>query len=136
MIPYLDRDLIRKHATEAREAYAKITGRPITFPLVLEDLFYTLFGLETVYDTEGRLNNIEVGILGCLFPDGHPSPFMGKDKIIAVNQTPAPGFDPTGYGAFHTIAHEGMGHYVLHFLKGVTGKKTDRPSFCRTGTKD
>jgi len=99
-------------------------------------MFYTLFNLETIYDTEGILNGIESGLLGCLFPDGHPSPFMGKDKIIAVNQTPTLGFDPTRYGTQHTIAHEGMGHYVLHFLKGTSGKKTDQPAFCRNGTKD
>lgn len=136
MIPYLERIVIQKHAAEARDMYVKITGRPLSFPLPLEDMFYTLFDLETIYDTEGCLNKIEPGLLGCLFPDGQPSPFMGKDKIIAVNQTPIAGFDPTRYGAQHTIAHEGMGHYILHFLKGTTGKKNDRPAFCRNGTKD
>lgn len=136
MIPFIERDLIRKHALEARELYVKISGRPLTFPLPLEDMFYALFNLETIYDTDGHLNKIQPGLLGCLFPDGHPSPFYGKDKIIAVNQTPSIGFDPTRYSAQHTIAHEGMGHYVMHFLKGTTGKKRDRPAFCRNGTKD
>ena len=89
--------------------------------------------LETVYDTDGKLNKLGDGIIGCLFPDGHWSPFGGKDKIIAVNLTPASNFNPTVFSDSHTIAHEGMGHYVLHFLKGVTGKAVDRPTYCRTG---
>jgi hypothetical protein len=92
--------------------------------------------LETVYDTDGRLNNLGEGIIGCLFPDGQRSPFGGKDKIIAVNLTPSSNFDPTVFSDAHTIAHEGMGHYVLHFLKGVMGKAVDRPTYCRTGKKD
>jgi hypothetical protein len=135
MIPFLRREVIRQHATEAKVLYEKRIGRPVTYPLNVEDFFYVLFGLETVYDTEGRLNNLGDGIIGCLFPDGHRSPFGGKDKIIAVNLTPASNFDPTVFSDAHTIAHEGMGHYVLHFLKGVTGKAVDRPTYCRTGGK-
>lgn len=136
MIPYFERDLIRKYAAEAREEYSRLIDRPISFPLNLEHMFDVLFGLQIVYDTEGILNDIEVGIIGCLFPEGHPSPFSGKDKLIVVNFTATPDFDPTHYSDQHTIAHEGMGHYILHFLKGIAGEKADRPAFCRTKKKD
>lgn len=136
MIPYLERELIRQYACEARALHEKRTGKPTSYPLNVDDFFYDLFGLQVVYDTENVLNRIESGLLGCLFPDGHPSPFGGKDKIIAVNLTPTPEFDPTPFSSLHTIAHEGMGHYVLHHLKGITGGKSDRPTYCRTRIKN
>jgi len=68
MIPYLRRELIRQYAIEARGLYEKRVGRPVTYPLNVEDFFYVLFGLETVYDTAGKLNQLGEGIIGCLFP--------------------------------------------------------------------
>jgi hypothetical protein len=129
--PFISKAKIRKYAAEARAEYERRIGRPLRYPLPLEDIFPNLFGLDVVYDTEGRLNALDDGIIGCLFPDGHQSPW-GMDKIIAVNLTATMGFNPGIYGQQHTIAHEGLGHYVLHFLKGVGAQKQDRPRYCRT----
>jgi hypothetical protein len=39
MIPFLRRELIRQHATEAKVLYEKLIGRPVTYPLNVEDFF-------------------------------------------------------------------------------------------------
>ena len=44
MIPYLRREVIRQHATEARSLYEKQIGRLVSYPLNVEDFFYVLFG--------------------------------------------------------------------------------------------
>jgi len=147
-IPYLHRDVIRKNTLEVIKEYEKRRGKKTEFPIDSGDVFDILFGLETVFDTNGVLNDIDKRIIGCLFPDGHPSPW-GRDKQIVVNATKvgedkiektAEGrlrirvcsFDPTVFNENFTIAHEGMGHYVHHFLKGITGEKMDRPIYCRS----
>ena len=84
---------------------------------------------------------MESGIIGCIFPDGAPSPW-GRDKLIVVNVTKARSsigkvpysldtFDPTFYKDSFTIAHEGMGHYVIQFLQGIKEASVNRPPFCR-----
>jgi hypothetical protein len=131
-IPFLAEELIRKYVHEVLKEYEKVRGKPITFPLDAVDVFEKLFDLVTVFDTEGVVNGrIGDGIIGCLFPDGHASPW-GPDKRIVVNATRSPRFDPTRYNENFTVAHEGMGHYILHYLKGITEEKHDRPEYCRT----
>jgi len=131
-IPFLAEELIRKYVHEVLKEYEKARGKPVTFPLDAVDVFEKLFDIVTVFDTKGVINNqIGNGIIGCLFPDGHASPW-GQDKLIVVNATRSPHFDPTGYNENFTIAHEGMGHYIFHYLKGITGEKQDRPAYCRT----
>jgi hypothetical protein len=129
--PFVSRAKIGKYAAEARAQYERHSGKPLRYPLPLEDIFADLFGLNVVYDTEGLLNGLGDGIIGCLFPDGHQSPW-GKDKIIAVNLTSTADFNPEAFGQQHTVAHEGMGHYVMHFLKGIGERKQNRPRYCRT----
>jgi hypothetical protein len=132
MIPFFERELIRKYTREALQEYERVRGKGITFPLDVADVFDKLFGLETVFDDQGIINQRSGdGIIGCLFPDGHPSPW-GRDKLIVVNVTKSPSFNPMRYNDNFTIAHEGVGHYILHFLKGITGEKRDRPEYCRT----
>jgi Zn-dependent peptidase ImmA (M78 family) len=146
MIPWLDKEVIKKHVEEARAEYSRLVGKSISYPIDSSHVLEVLFDIETIYDTFGCLNGIEEGIIGCIFPDGHVSP-LGKDKQIFVNKSviqgrggmrvgntviKIPKFDPTLYNDNFTVAHEGIGHYVLHFLKGVTGENIDRPIFCRT----
>ena len=123
-------------------------GKKSDFPIDCGDVFSVVFELETIFDTDGVLNSIDKKIIGCLFPDGHPSPW-GRDKQIVINATKVGenkigrtidgririrvcSFDPTVFNENFTIAHEGMGHYVHHFLKGITGEKMDRPIYCRS----
>ena len=147
-IPYLRKEEIRKNTLEVLKEYEKRRGKKTGFPIDSADVFDILFGLETIFDTNGVLNNIDKRIIGSLFPDGHPSPW-GRDKQIVVNATKVGedkiertavgrlrirlcSFDPTVFNENFTGAHEGMGHYVHHFLKGITGEKMDRPIYCRT----
>src|SRR6266478_4900092 len=122
--PFVPKREIVKMTAELRNEFQRRSGRALRYPLPLEDIFNDLFGLQVIYDMDGRLNNLGDGIIGCLFPDGHPSPW-GKDRIIAVNLTATPNFDPEPFGQQHTVAHEGAGHYLFHFLKGISGKKED-----------
>jgi hypothetical protein len=122
MSQFLSVETIRQHVTELHRQYERRRGKPLTFPLDANDVAERVFGLQVMYDTQGILNRIDDDILGCIYPDGHPSPW-GKDKIIAVNLTPRRGFDPTTRNDNHTIAHECAGHYVLHFLKGIMGEQ-------------
>lgn len=145
--PYLTRETIRRYATELFEQYKRARGRPVTFPLDAADLFKRLFELDTIYDDQGVLNGIEPGLIGCLFPDGHMSPWE-RDKIIAVNVTTTPPpehqteriiglsawYEITHRNQNFTAAHEGM-HYVLHFLKGIGGEQYRRPTYCRTAAR-
>ena len=148
MIPYLPREEIRRNAQEVIKEYEKRRGKKTDFPIDCGDVFSVVFELETIFDAEGVLNDIDRKIIGCLFPDGHPSPW-GRDKQIIVNATKIGedrierttdgrlriqlcSFNPTVYNENFTIAHEGMGHYVHHFLKGITGEKMDRPIYCRS----
>lgn len=131
MIPYLPREEIRRNAQEVIKEYEKRRGKKTDFPIDGGDVFSVVFELETIFDTEGVLNGIDKKIIGCLFPDGHPSPW-GKDRIIVVNASKNASFDPSVYNENFTIGHEGMGHYVHHFLKGITGEKMDRPIYCRS----
>jgi hypothetical protein len=147
MIPFLAKDKIRTYTLEVLKEYEKRRGKKTDFPIDAGDVFSALFDLETIFDTEGRLNEIDKGIIGGLFPDGHPSPW-GRDKQIVVNATKVGedkcektvkgfrikfcSFDPTVYNDNFTIAHEGMGHYVLHFLKGITGENLSGPIYCRS----
>lgn len=48
-------------------------------------------------------------------------------KLIVINAVP--GYQ--GFSHSHTIAHEGGGHYILHFLQGVGPEAASRPVFCR-----
>jgi Zn-dependent peptidase ImmA (M78 family) len=131
MIPFFGRERIRKCTREVLQEYERVRAKKIAFPLDVADLFDKLFGLETVYDDQGIINQrLGDGIIGCLFPDGHPSPW-GKDKLIVVNVTKNQSFNPMRYNDNFTIAHEGAGHYILHFLKGITGEKHNRFEHCR-----
>lgn len=131
MIPFLPIDEIRKNTLEVMREYEKRRSKKIDFPIDAGDIFSMLFDLQIIFDTDGALNRIDKGIIGCLFPDGHLSPW-GRDKIIVVNASPTSSFNPSVYNVNFTIAHEGMGHYVLHFLKGISGEKMDRPIYCRS----
>jgi Zn-dependent peptidase ImmA (M78 family) len=57
---------------------------------------------------------------------------MGTRQTHRLNVTPSTLFDPTGYSDNFTIAHEGMGHYIFHHLKGVGKEKNKLPEYCRS----
>ena len=130
-VPYVTIATIQQHTQEALWLYQRARKTKNVFPLEPEDLFERLFGLPTIYDDRGLVNEAYgKGIVGCLFPDGQPSPW-GRDKLIVVNQTRTCDFDPTKRSAEFTVLHEGMGHYILHHLKGITGERLQRAVFCR-----
>jgi hypothetical protein len=86
-IPFLTQELIRKNVHEVLNEDERVRRKPITFPIDATDVFQKLFDLETIYDMDGVINDqIGNGIIGCLFPDGHPSPWR-RDKLIVVNVT-------------------------------------------------
>jgi hypothetical protein len=117
---------IRCYAEAVIAQYEQKIG-PIKFPLDVADMFDRLFDLQTVFDDTGKLDDaFGPGVIGCLFPPGQRSPW-GRDKLIVVNAT-AP---YKGYSSSHTIAHEGGGHFILHFLQGVAPRAESRPVFCR-----
>lgn len=138
MIPYLSPEEIRKYGMETLREYERIRGRRIEFPIDPLDIFERLFGLAVIYDDRGILNQMGEGIIGCMYPDGHPSPW-GRDKVIVINITkPSSGGDhkcsindPTTRNENFTTAHEGF-HYILHYLKGIMGEQYRRPIFCRS----
>lgn len=147
MVPFLTKEKIREYAAETLREYQQVSGKEIQFPIDPIDIFERLFGLTVIYDDKGKLNELGKGIIGCMFPDGYPSPWV-EDKVIAVNITKpdepyckkiGPGRlivsdgsnDPTGRSENFTIAHEGM-HYILHFQKGIMGAQYRRPIYCRT----
>jgi hypothetical protein len=117
---------IRKYAEGVLSQYEHLVGG-LQYPLDMTDIFDRLFGLETVFDDQGVLDRtFGAGVIGCLFPPGHKSPW-GKDKLIVVNATS----EYQGFSASHTIAHEGGGHFILHFLQGIGPQSESRPVFCR-----
>jgi hypothetical protein len=123
--PFVSIDTIRRYAQETLLEYEQREGS-LRFPLDLEDVFLRLFDLTTVYDDSGRLDKLYgPGVIGCLFPGGHASPW-GKDRLIVVNA--CRGYER--FSASHTIAHEGGGHYILHFLKGVGWSGPTKPMYC------
>lgn len=141
---FFNKERVRHHAADLVRQYEKRRGKPVKHPLDPVDMFATLFDLDTIYDHEGRLNRIEPNIIGCIFPDGAPSPW-GRDKLIVVNVTKATSratiggvtysldtFDPTLYNDRFTVAHEGMGHYVMQFLQGIRENGANRPPSCRS----
>ena len=76
MIPFLRRELIKTTRDRGQSPLREADrGDPVTYPLNVEDFFYVLFGLETVYDTDGRLNN---------FGEGHHRLFIPGRAAIAV----------------------------------------------------
>ncbi len=115
--PYLTKEVIRQYATELLKQYERVRGKPVTFPLDAADLFERLFGLATIYDDQGVLNKIELGLIGCLFPDGHISPWE-RDKVIAVNvtTTPPPGYENRGHCAIFTFELHPQRHNSLSYL--------------------
>ncbi len=124
-VPFVKIETIRQYATQTLREYEKRTGQ-LDFPLDLAEMFDSLFGLTTIYDDTGILDRLYgSGVIGCLFPDGHVSPW-GKDKLIVVNALPA----YAGFSSSHTIGHEGGGHYVLHFLKGIGWEGGPKPMYC------
>ncbi|MBI4377313.1 MAG: ImmA/IrrE family metallo-endopeptidase [Elusimicrobia bacterium] len=155
-------------AEELSKEYIRRAGKE-EFPRntdVMMDVAATLFGLDVVFDDQGMLDSRfgdDHRIIGCLFPEGHASPW-GRDKLVVVNVTPPrccreaeprieaekrrrreageregilmhvckeDTFDPRPYNKNHTIAHEIIGHYALHFRKGVGGEHFRRPTYCR-----
>ena len=123
---YIPVATIRKYAEEVLFEYERMVGR-LEFPLDVADIFERLFDLQTVFDDKGVLDRTYgTGVIGCLFPPGHPSPW-GRDKLIVINA--GPGYQ--GFSHSHTIAHEGGGHYILHFLQGIGPEAASRPVFCR-----
>jgi hypothetical protein len=56
MIPFFERELIRKYTRETLQEYERVRGKRITFPLDVGDVFDKLFGLETVFDDQGIIN--------------------------------------------------------------------------------
>lgn len=141
---FFDKERIRQHTIELVRQYERRRGKPVTYPLDPADMFAVLFDLNTVYDHEGRLNQIESGIIGCIFPNGSPSPW-GRDRLIVVNVTKATGplkengktnrfnlFNPTLYNDRFTVAHEGMGHFVMQFLQNIKEENVNRPPYCRS----
>lgn len=124
-VPYVRTETIRDYALETLREYERKVGE-LVFPLDVADIFDRLFDLATIYDDSGTLERLYgSGVIGCLFPDGHRSPW-GKDKLIVVNSIPA----YEGFSRNHTIAHEGGGHYVLHFLKGIGWSGDAKPMYC------
>jgi hypothetical protein len=122
---YIPVGTIRKYAEEALFEYERMVGR-LNFPLDVADIFERLFELQTVFDDQGVLDRTYgTGVIGCLFPPGHRSPW-GRDKLIVVNAVP--GYQ--GFSHSHTIAHEGGGHYILHFLQDIGPEAASRPVFC------
>jgi hypothetical protein len=124
-VPFVRAETIRQYALETLREYERRVGA-LEFPLDVADIFDRLFGLATIYDDSGKLDRLYGdGVIGCLFPDGHVSPW-GRDKLIVVNALPA-------YKSFshsHTIGHEAGGHYVLHFLKGIGWSGGAKPMYC------
>ena len=130
-VPYLEIEQIRAHTDEARRLYQLARGKQEIYPLDGQDFCERVLSLSTHYDEEGVINRQHGdGIIGCLFPDGQPSPW-GKDRLIVVNLTATDTFDPTTRNQTFTILHEGMGHYVLHFLKQVTEDRPQGALLCR-----
>ena len=130
-VPYLEIEQIRAHTDEARRLYHRARGKQEIYPLDGQDFCERVLGLSTHYDEQGVINRQHgEGIIGCLFPDRQPSPW-GKDRLIVVNLTATDTFDPTTRNQTFTILHEGMGHYVLHFLKQVTEQTLQGAAFCR-----
>jgi hypothetical protein len=125
--PFIPAATIRKYAEGVLAQYEQqIVGR-IEYPLDVADIFERLFGLETVFDDQGMLDHVYgPGVIGCLFPPGQKSPW-GKDKLIVVNVAP----EYQGFSPSHTIAHEGGGHFILHFLQGIGPQAESKPVFCR-----
>ena len=127
--PYIPVGTIRHYAEEVLFEYQRIVGK-VNYPIDVADMFERLFDLQTVFDDEGVLDKAYgPGVIGCLFPPGHQSPW-GRDRLIVVNV--APGYE--SFSQSHTIAHEGGGHYILHFLKGIGPQTESRPVFCRETT--
>jgi hypothetical protein len=119
-------ETIRKYAEGVLSQYQHLVGRA-EYPLDVTDIFERLFSLETVFDDRGVLDrSYGPGVIGCLFPPGHKSPW-GKDKLIVVNATT----EYQGFSPSHTIAHQGGGHFILHFLQGIGPQVESRPVFCR-----
>jgi len=152
MVPFLTKDVIRRYAAITLQDYERVRDKAVKFPIDPGDIFERLFGLTVIYDSRGVLNQVGKGIIGCMFPDGYPSPWR-KDKVIAVNIT-KPNLartgsgrktgglfvsdgrdDPTRRNENFTIAHEGM-HYVLHFLKGIMGTQYRRPIYYRSRARN
>jgi hypothetical protein len=130
-VPFLPIEQIRLYAEETLRLYRRARGKEDVFPLDGADLADRLFGIPVYYDDSGVVNReYGEGIVGCLFPDGRPSPWS-RDRIAVVNMTPSPNFDPTTRNETFTILHEVEGHYLLHFLKGVTGERLQRSFFSR-----
>ncbi len=130
-VPYLPVRQIRQYAEETLYLYQRARGKTDVFPLDAADVFERLFGLPIIYDEKGVLNRQHgEGIVGSLFPEGQPSPWS-RDKIIVVNLTATLHFNPAKRSEAFTIFHEGQGHYILHFLKGITGERLNRSFFCR-----
>jgi hypothetical protein len=137
---------IRQHVLHLVQQYEQRMGHSVTYPLDPAPMFSMLFDLDVIYDHEGQLNHMKSDIIGCIYPDGCPSPW-GRDKLIVINITKkttdggisgktyqAEVFDPTRYDERFTVAHEGMGHYVMQFLQGIREPNTSLPPFCRSST--
>jgi hypothetical protein len=123
---YIPIGTIRKYAEEVLFEYERKVGC-LNFPLDVADIFERLFELQTVFDDRGVLDGAYgSGVIGCLFPPGHSSPW-GRDKLIVINAGPA----YQGFSHSHTIAHEGGGHYILHFLQGIGPDAASHAVFCR-----
>ena len=123
---FLPVGMIRRYAEEVLFEYGRKFGQ-LKFPLELSDIFQRMFDLQTVFDDRGVLDEAYgPGVIGCLFPPGQPSPW-GRDKLIVINAGP----EYAGFSHSHTIAHEGGGHYIMHFLRGVGPELASRPVFCR-----
>jgi hypothetical protein len=130
-VPYIPLDEIRVYANETCRLYQRARGKEDVFPLDGEDLADRLFGIPILRDESGIINReCGEGTVGCLFPDGKPS-FWSRDRVVALNLTRTSRFDPTTRNETFTILHEVQGHYVQHFLKGITGERLQRSFFCR-----
>jgi hypothetical protein len=139
---FFNQQYIRQRAMDVLREYRRLRGKPAKYPLDPSDIFATIYGLDTIYDHEGVLNEHGEGIIGCLYPDGNDSPW-GRDKLIVVNVSritqsyPSTGtqrtrFNPTVFNERFTVAHEGFGHYVLQFQQGIGDDQPNVPPFCRS----
>jgi transcriptional regulator with XRE-family HTH domain len=102
---------IERFASDTLRLYAEschVDIDDIDFPLDAELLVRKVFGLDVHYDGEGVLDRIDRTLLGCLYADGHQSPW-GKDRLIVVNSARRYQAVTDGF----TILHEG-GHYLFH----------------------
>ena len=121
---YVPLPIIEYYAEETLRLFAQRCGGSVTFPVDAERLAREVLGLDIYYDDGTIMDEMESGLLGCLFADGMPCPATGRDRVIMVNDGPR----YRGVTAAFTILHEG-GHWLLHVPQDAVAEEP--LSYCR-----